>query len=294
MSRIVVLGDLNLDVHATRPNQLAPGTEARSSVWAQAGGSAGTFARVAARQGAQVTFIGSVGEDLVGDLLIRSLEQEGVRSFITRSTLPSGIILALDHGNDRSMVCSRGANDGLRETDIKDALFDGADHLHVSGYAMLAAHQRAAAQRAIRLATERSLTVSLDPPPANLISSFGISAFLAAIEGVTWLLPNLTEGETLTGLQGEAEIVEALSKRFPAGSLTLGSVGALAWHQDARDQKRPVSTVAVNPTGAGDAYGAGFVTSLLAGESLSEANSRGCACAVSHLEASRSRRTAPS
>jgi len=291
MSRIVVLGDLNLDVYATHPDRLPPGAERRSNVWAEAGGSAGTFARVAARQGACVTFVGAVGEDLVGDLLIQSLERDGIRPAIKRSPLPSGIILALDQGDDRAMICSRGANDGLHERDIQASLLRKADHLHVSGYAILSDPQRAAAQRAIRLAADLSLTVSLDPPPANLISSFGASAFLDAIEGVVWLFPNRSEGQTLTGLRQEAEIVEALGGRFSAGALTLGTEGALAWRQEERSHQSPAATVVANPTGAGDAFAAGFVTALLSGRSLTQANANGCACAAAHLEVSRSRRT---
>lgn len=295
MSRIVVLGDLNLDVHAVHPGHLPAGDEARSQIWTTPGGSAGTFARVAARLGADVSFIGCVGNDLAGDLLVRSLEEDGVRSAVVRSDLPTGTILALDQGGDRSMICSRGANDGLNADGIGRSLFDEVDHLHVSGYAILSASQRAAAQRAIAVAQEHGLTISLDPPPSNLIASFGVDAFFDAIDGVIWLYPNRTEGQVLTGLGDSSDvaaIVDILAARFPIGALTLGAAGALAWRQSERSQWAAQQTVNVDPTGAGDAYAAAFTVALLGGEALADANAAGCKTAFEHLQQSHAKRAA--
>ncbi|MDD5264659.1 MAG: ribokinase, partial [Candidatus Bipolaricaulis sp.] len=61
MSRVVVLGDLNLDVFVSEAPEPRPGAEVRGSVQVVAGGSAGTFARVAAGLGARVVFLGAVG-----------------------------------------------------------------------------------------------------------------------------------------------------------------------------------------------------------------------------------------
>ena len=129
MSRIVVLGDLNVDVLARSPSDLAPGEEARDLVRVTAGGSAGTFARIAAAHGASVAFLGCVGTDLAGDLLVRSLENSGVETFVQRTEFPSGVVLALEQGSERTMVCSRGANDGIRVDRIAGPVFDEADHL---------------------------------------------------------------------------------------------------------------------------------------------------------------------
>ena len=49
MTQIVVLGDLNLDIHAHLPGSLTAGDETRDAVTVRPGGSAGTFARTAAQ-----------------------------------------------------------------------------------------------------------------------------------------------------------------------------------------------------------------------------------------------------
>jgi sugar/nucleoside kinase (ribokinase family) len=283
MNRIVVLGDLNLDVHAHAPSDLAPGEETRDLVRASAGGSAGTFARIAAARGASVAFLGCVGTDAVGDLLVRSLEDAGVESLVQRADRPSGVILALRQGSERTMVCSRGANDGIRADRIDASVFAGADHLHVSGYAFLAAAQRPSVVRAIELAHARGLSVSVDPPPANLIRDHGIDEFLDLIPVGAWLFPNWTEGEILTGASQPAAIVDRLAARFAVGALTLGAGGSLAWAGDGRHAQSVAPLESVDTTGAGDAFAAAFVVGYLGTPDVERANATACSAARAYL-----------
>jgi len=283
MSRIVVLGDLNLDVHTRAPSELAPGDESRNSVRATPGGSAGTFARIAAAQGASVTFIGCVGSDLVGDLLVRSLEDAGVDAMVQRSDRPSGVILSLEQETERTMICSRGANDGIRADRIAASTFDDADHLHVSGYAFLSSAQRPAVEKVIRLARERGLTISVDPPPANLIRDHGVEEFLDLVPARAWLFPNRSEGELLSGASKARAIVDRLAVRFEVGALTLGAEGSLAWTGDARHAQTADRLDAGDTTGAGDAFAGAFVAAYLDTTDLERANAAACAAARTHL-----------
>ncbi len=283
MSRIVVLGDLNLDVRARAPSDLVPGEESRNPVRATPGGSAGTFARIAAAQGASVAFIGCVGADLVGDLLVRSLEDAGVDAMVQRSDRPSGVILSLEQGTERTMVCSRGANDGILADRITASTFDAASHLHVSGYALLSSAQRPAVERTIRLARGRGLSISVDPPPANLIRDHGVEAFLDLVPARAWLFPNRSEGELLSGVSEPRAIVDRLAARFDVGALTLGAEGSLAWAGDVRHVQTAARLDATDTTGAGDAFAGAFVATFLDTKDLERANAAACATARAHL-----------
>ncbi len=283
MSRIVVLGDLNLDVHARAPSDLAPGEESRNLVRATPGGSGGTFARIAAAHGASVAFIGCVGRDPVGDLLVRSLEAAGVDAVVQRSDRPSGVILSLEQGAERTMVCSRGANDGIRADRIAPSAVDAADHLHVSGYAFLSPAQRPAVERLIGLAHERRLSISVDPPPANLIRDHGAERFLDFVPAGAWFFPNRAEGELLTGASEPRAIVDRLAARFDVGALTLGAEGALAWAGDARHARTVDRLDAGDTTGAGDAFAGAFVAIFLDTKDLERANAAACDAARTHL-----------
>jgi len=204
MSRILVLGDLNLDILADAAESARAGDEVRGVVRVEAGGSAGTFARVAASLGATVVFLGAVGQDIAGDLLERSLRDAGVEPRLRRVDMPSGAILAIRRGHERSMICSRGANDGLREEWIDRRWFDRADHLHLSGYAILADGQRAAARQAIAprapsvrapasYSSARVWTTASSPDTLESVrpsSSFGKSQFTPRSSSRNSLTPN--------------------------------------------------------------------------------------------------------
>jgi len=275
MSRIVVLGDLNLDVLARLPCDLPHGGEVRTSVECTPGGSAGNFARAAACEGADVTFIGCVGNDIVGELLIHSLKEQGIDVQVKHVELPTGTIVALQYGTESTMLCSRGANDGLDPSWIKEEWFLKADHLHLSGYSFLSPAQLPAVKKAMRIAQRKAISISVDPPPANLIHSFGVTSFLEAIAKVNFIFPNLKEGKLLTGKETPEEIVTALAETFAAGALTLEGKGSLAWSGDKRDRCQIDSIKALDTTGAGDAFAAGFIVTYLKSHALSAANRRG-------------------
>jgi len=283
MTRIVVLGDLNLDIHACLPRDLARGDEVRSAITVQPGGSAGTFARVASQLGASVTFIGAVGADSVGSLLEDSLVQASVTPRLRRTHLPSGAVLAIQQEHERSMVCSRGANDGLTASWVSETFPADSHHLHVSGYALLSDLQREAAVRAFSLAGSARMTISVDPPPANLIRAFGIERFLELLPAGLWLFPNLYEGRLLTGESHTDRIVDALSGRFPIGALTLGADGAIAWQGAMHHVQQGEPLGPVDTTGAGDVYAASFVTSFLQSRGIERANAKACEAAATML-----------
>jgi sugar/nucleoside kinase (ribokinase family) len=125
--------------------------------------------------------------------------------------------------------------------------------------------------------------VSLNLPPANLVRSHGVERFRQELAGVSHLFLNRDEGRCLTGSNGDAGIVDALARRHAAGALTLGAEGALAWQGRKRDRHTASETLDVDPTGAGDAFAATFIVSLLSGDDLSSANRRACDEARAHI-----------
>ncbi len=285
MIRLLVLGDLNLDIHAEEPSPTAPGQETRAAVRVVPGGSAGTFARTAAELGAWVRFLGAVGRDAAGDLLARDLASAGVRAHLKRIDLPTGAVLALHRAGDRSMICARGANEGLDETDVSPALLRRIHHVHIAGYAFLSAPQARAARRAIQLARAAGASVSVNAPPASLLKASGVDEFVADVRAVDILIVNRDEGRCLTGASDDAAIVVALAARHAAGALTLGADGALAWCGTERCAAQPPTRLDVDPTGAGDVFAATFVVRRLAGSRLETASREACSRAHAHLAA---------
>jgi sugar/nucleoside kinase (ribokinase family) len=177
----------------------------------------------------------------------------GVEARLFATGLPTGAIVVLVHGEHRSMLTSRGANAAL---DLSLIDLDGFDHLHLTAHPLLqSADGGAAFTGLIRRAKAAGLTVSLDPGSAGFIADFGVERFLAAVDGVDILLPSLDEGRLLTGLDEPEQIVASLP--FPAVVLTAGADGAYAPHR-----VPAVPAEVVDPTGAGDAFAAGFLAAF--------------------------------
>ncbi len=273
MNRIIVLGDLNLDIIASLPGRLPRGGEVRTRIRTAVGGSAANFARVLARhKGTRVTFVGCAGDDPAGRVLVAALAEQGIETRVKRVHLPTGTIISLADGAERTMLCSRGANDGLDESFIDPAWFEGANHLHLSGYVFLSPGQARAAGRAVRLAKGKGMSISITAPPANLIRNFGVAGFLAAAAPADWLFLNQDEGQALTGAETSDEIVDILSREFALGALTLGGAGSLAWEGEIRDRGSLEPIENADTTGAGDAFAAGFVAEYLNRRDLARAN----------------------
>ena len=283
MTRLVVLGDLNLDVFVRDDRARGDKPEIRSAVHARPGGSAGTFARSAAAHGAAVTFIGAVGKDDIGDLLERSLVNAHVIPHLVRSPLPSGVIVALQRGGEHSMICSRGANDALSCDSVSLDLLADSDHLHVSGYALLSAAQWPAVERALGLARQYGLTVSVDPPPENLIKSFGVGSFLERIPRGTWLFPNESEGRIVVNEYSSEAVVHRLAQRSDVGALTLGAAGSIAWRGEQRDVRGAIPLEAETTVGAGDAFAGAFVAEMLDSADLPTAHRKAVSAAHAYL-----------
>jgi ribokinase len=183
---------------------------------------------------------------------------------------------------ERSMIPDAGANDGLADADLPDELLAGGAHLHLTGYSLVRKGSRAAARAAIERALEREASVSVDPSSAALLSP----AFLDEVAGVNLLLPNAEEAEVLTGKGDPEQAASALAELAREVVVTLGAGGAL-W-TDGSDLVRAAADAegaapggaALDTTGAGDAFAAGYLAARLDGAAPDAALFAGCRLAA--------------
>ena len=279
MSRIVVLGDVMVDVVARLSGPFAPGSDAPAAIRFHGGGSAANTAAWLAAADAEPVLAGRVGDDDRGRVARDELRAAGVKTWLAADPdLPTGTCLVLvGPDGERTMVPDAGANDALDEADLDDELLGDADHLHVSGYTLLRDGSRPAARAAIRRAVETGIGVSVDPSSSALLSD----EFLDHAEGATLLLPNASEAHALTGDSDPERAAKELAGRFDEVVVTLGAAGALWTNGDEvlRAAAVPVEAV-VDSTGAGDAFAAGFLSARASGTSTAEALAAGCRLAA--------------
>jgi sugar/nucleoside kinase (ribokinase family) len=267
-SRIVVLGDLALDVVVTPAGPMQPGTDTPGRVSFVQGGSASNTARWLARLGARSTLVTAVGRDATGRALVEALrgDRVTVRAVRVGGARTARIAVLVGADGERSFVPDRGAADLLEPGDLKQAWFKGVQALHLPAYSLLGRPLGEAARRAIDLARDSGGTVSIDLASIGSLMAGGRGPAQDLIAGIAPDILFATASETgamlggarVEGLLDFASI--AIVKRGPKGATVL------ARNDDAplRFEVATTPLAADDSTGAGDAFDAGFLVAWYA------------------------------
>jgi sugar/nucleoside kinase (ribokinase family) len=281
VTRLVVLGDVMVDVVCRLDGPIALGSDAPARIEFGYGGSAANvavWAAVARGAGAPPVLAGRIGADERGRAAEAALRAAGVETRLTADPeRPTGTCVVLvGPDGERSMVPDPGANDRLAAGDLPDELLVEGTHLHLTGYTLVRDGSRGAGRAGIARARERGMSVSVDPSSAALLSP----AFMDELDGVGLLLPNAEEAAVLSGEEDPEGAALVLATRIPEVVVTLGARGAL-WASGQRVcAVEAEGTTPVDTTGAGDAFAAGFLTARLAGAGPEEALREGCRLAA--------------
>ena len=278
MSRIVVIGDVMVDVVARLSGPLAPGSDSPARNSLHGGGQAANTAAWLAAAGERPLLVGRVGDDVLGREAQRALHDGGVECRLTldRERATGTCVVLVSAGGERTMMPDAGANDALAPGDLPDELLDECAHLHVAGYALLRDGSRAAARSAIERARERGIVVSVDPSSAALLSP----AFLELADGAGLLVPNAAEATALTGERDPERAARRLAERVGEVAVTLAVEGALWTDGDELVRMAAEPAELVDSTGAGDAFAAGLLAARTAGAEPRQALAAACRLAA--------------
>lgn len=267
--RVAVVGDVVTDVLAVLDAPLAAGSDTPASIRLTGGGQGANTAAWLAWCGLPVLLVGAVGDDPAGADQVSELTRSGVRCAVARyPDVPTGTVVVLASGTQRSMIADRGANLRLTPADVDAALTDAPDigHLHLSAYTLLDPDSRPAGRHALAVARDRGLTTSVDVASAQPLRAVGAAAFTAWVRGVDLLLANEDEAAVLVGDRPVAEQARALAGLAGAAVVKRGARGAVWVGPDGAGIAVPGEPVrALDPTGAGDAFAAGLLAGWLTG-----------------------------
>jgi sugar/nucleoside kinase (ribokinase family) len=272
LTRVLIVGDVIDDIVVTPLGNVTRDSDTTSRIVVTPGGSAANQAAWLAVSGTDVRFVARVGATDV-ERHRAELEAFGVETvLIADPEAPTGtIVVMLDADGGRTMYTDRGANQRLSAADLPLLLLDDVDALHINGYALFSEAPRSALVALIEEARRREIVVTADPSSSAYLEELGASTFLACTRGVAVCLPNLDEGRVLGGRTEPHDVLESLRVHYPVVTLKLGSGGVLVGEGDAVELVSPSSSSVVDPTGAGDAFCAGFLTSWLDGKSAVDA-----------------------
>jgi sugar/nucleoside kinase (ribokinase family) len=200
------------------------------------------------------------------------------------------VIVLVEPGGERTMVPDPGANDALTRQDLPADAFTPGAHLHLSGYTLLKAGSRDAGLAALGMARAAGMTVSVDAASAGPLGTVGAERFLGWIDGVDVLFANRAEAAFLAGardddaVDGPRAAARVLAGRCGLAVVKLGADGASAMSSagvfEHVDALRLDPGAAVDSTGAGDAFAAGFLYGRLTGLPVAAALRSGCALAA--------------
>jgi sugar/nucleoside kinase (ribokinase family) len=272
---LLVVGDLNADLILSG-GDVVPAFGQREQLIDHAdlvlGGSGAIMAAGAARLGLDVAMVASVGDDALGRVMIETLAAAGVdaSAVIADATASTGVSVGLVDGADRAMLTAPGALAALTAAHVPDDVVARARHVHVTSPFLQAGLAPGLADLAAR-ARSSSLDAGWDPQERWDVP-------IAAFDVV---LPNAQEALALAGRDDEdvEAAAHTLAARGPLTVVKLGADGALAATRDGELVRVRAPTVdAVEATGAGDSFDAGFLTAYLRGESLPDALQLACAC----------------
>ena len=269
---VLVVGDVIDDILVRPKGPIRANTDVDSEIRVSPGGSAANFACWMASLNTKVNFVGRVAE---GDVAkhAENLKSYGVKPQLQAdSQLPTGSIVVLVEGEERTFLTDRGANKNLDVALIPEDLFGNL--VYISGYSLLSLSARVVKDLIAR-AHKLGAKVACDPGSAGFIEDFGVKRFLDALAGIDILLPNLEEGRLLSGEDRPELICGFLSERFETVALTMGNQGCAV--QSGEEFFRVAATEAevVDPTGAGDAFAAAFLAAMLSGKDIETSAAQG-------------------
>jgi sugar/nucleoside kinase (ribokinase family) len=273
VDQLLVLGDCNPDL-VISGGRLDPAfgqveqlvDEARLVI----GGSGAITACGAARLGVQTALVSLVGNDHFGRFMLEALAGTGVdvSGCVTDEGRPTGVTVVLSRGDDRAILTAPGTIAALSGEHVDLGQVRRARHLHVSSY-YLQTRLRGALPDLMAAARAAGASTSLDTnwDPSERWNS-GLSTVLPM---VGHLFCNEQEAD---GIGGADQIVRTgtslVIKRGARGATLVGRGGTMESVSPAVD--------AVDATGAGDSFDAGFIAGLLAGRAADECLRLACAC----------------
>jgi 2-dehydro-3-deoxygluconokinase len=236
------------------------------------GGSESNVAIGVRRLGVPATWIGRVGTDPPGDLILRELRAEQVQAITVTDPSPTGLMARWRPSGAHGRVTyyrRHSAGSHLAADDIPADVIRGAAVLHVTGITLaLGPGPAAAITHAIAVARDAGVTVSFD---LNYRSALwpvheAAPALEAAVRSADVVFAGEHEAEIVTETADPLQAALALEALGPAQVvIKRGAEGCLARIGGTTiAQPAPVVTV-VDTVGAGDACVAGYLAELMSG-----------------------------
>ena len=270
---VIGLGALNYDV-LYAVERIARGGEEVGilEVKKAPGGSAANTIVALARLGAAVGFVGMVGTDEAGDLILDDFRSEGVETRIKKESGYTGAAIGfIDAQGERALYIYPGVNDQLSMEDIDMDFVNSARFLHTSSFV-------STEQSEMQCELVKRVKPKLSFSPGMLCFNYELADLIDVLERSAVVF--LSREELTSLMNGRADYEEGAADLLDTGAqivcVTLGARGCyVADSSGAAHLIEAYPTEVVDTTGAGDSFAAGFLYGLLHAKGIQESGKIG-------------------
>jgi ribokinase len=238
------------------------------------GGSAANTAIGLARLGCKVGFIGKVGADREGDLLLKDFLAEGVDiagTILTDQGNSGSVMGFVDKKGARALYINSGVNDTITLNEVNAIYASRAQFLHLTSFVGETSFQT---QKRLLDAIPANVKVSFDP--GALYARKGYAAIEPILRKTHVFMPNAIELELLTGKLDYCKAADLMvGQGVKIVAVKLGTKGCYVTDGRERHFVEALKVNVIDTTGAGDAFCAGFLYGLIKEKSLEDCSRLG-------------------
>jgi sugar/nucleoside kinase (ribokinase family) len=266
---IVCLGILVADIVA-RPVEEVPrrALALTDEISLHGGGCALNTATALRRFGLETAVAGMVGEDALGDFLLRLLDERGIdRTAVLRAPAhTSATVVLVDAQGEQAFLHTLGANATLRAEDLDPGALFAGRALHVAGALVMPSLDGEPTASLLAEARARGVLTALD----TAYDATGCWRRIVPCLGhLDLFLSSLAEARAISG-EADARAAAAWFRARGAreAAIKLGPEGSYVAGARFEGHVPACRVATVDGTGAGDAYAAGLLYGKLAGWTL--------------------------
>lgn len=272
MSRVVCLGSVLQDIYMIDHNDLGEIktgeklTIDKNSF--EVGGGAVNAATNFARHGHETIVISNFGRDSAANAILNFLQNENIdTSYLnfTRKKTGISVILLDSETGKRTILTCRGASESFVKLEASDLDLSNPDWLYVTSLN----GDMNTCLRFFEKAKEKGIKIMWNPGMEEIAEK---KKLLGLLQDVDVLILNEKEAKTLIGGEILEELLVKLARYVKTVIITAGARGSIAtngketYRLAEYEMKTPKDT-----TGAGDAFGAGFLSATLDGKKFKDA-----------------------
>lgn len=225
------------------------------------GGSSANTINGLAALGISTGYIGKVGKGASGVFFENEMQQNGVDTVLLKSETPTGRAFALvSVDGERTFGTYLGAAVELCANDLKPEFYKDADIFYIEGY-LVQNHELI--EQAMKMAKEAGLLVAIDMASYNVVE--GNKEFMIHLlkEYVDIVFANEEEAYVFCNTRDSRQAVNALAEYASIAVVKIGVNGSWVKSGDKIFRAGIYGNKAVDKTGAGDSYAAGFLYGLI-------------------------------